>query len=163
MRKIITILLVLVVICCTGCFNNDNLQSSINSSSSTSQNSSTSQESVIEESLSYIDISSSTLSQDEQNEIDGLFYQNDLTMVSADPACVYNEKDGYFYLYGTGDGGQNFNCYKSRNLTDWEKLASAFKQAKDMNEQEKIATGLSATEFEDYKNNTWIKYLRIII
>ena len=119
MKKLITLFLtVITIFACFGCKNNQTNSSSVTSSfgSESSVSSSFVQESVIQENLEYIDISLDTLTSTEQEEVDKLFYKNDLTMVSADPACVYSEEDGYFYLYGTGDGGQNFNCYKSTNL-----------------------------------------------
>ncbi|MBO4963112.1 MAG: family 43 glycosylhydrolase, partial [Clostridia bacterium] len=149
------------IFACFGCKNNQNNTSTNTSSSNTSQSgvssSSSFQESVIQENLDYIDISLDTLTSLEQQEVDKLFYQNDLTMVSADPACVYCKDDGYFYLYGTGDGGQNFNCYKSTNLTSWEKLDNAFTQAKNLTYSQ-VESVLSQEEFDTYQANTWVKY-----
>ncbi|MBO4963113.1 MAG: family 43 glycosylhydrolase, partial [Clostridia bacterium] len=174
MKKIIPLILAIIMItACVGCVETTSPSSSLNvpstSSSSSSESSSSMQivssssvsssssaeEPIIEEDLEVIDASSSTLTSTQQAEVDKLFYQNDLNTVSADPACVYCEDDGYFYMYGTGH--TNFNCYRSRDLTSWEKLNNAFKQPKDMNYSE-VSSIMTETEFNNYKNNTWLKY-----
>jgi len=110
----------------------------------------------LEETLVYTDVSSGDLSEQEQSTIDSLFFENDigLAIESADPACVYGD-DGYYYLYGTGHN--RFNCYRSRDLANWESQTDAFKQPKNMNYSE-VSSIMTQTEFNNYKNNTWLKY-----
>ncbi len=63
-----------------------------------------------------------------------LFYQNDMTVMGADPSVIYisdpeSEDYGYFYLYPTSDFDFNvgaFAAYRSRNMIDWEFVSAAF-------------------------------------
>lgn len=57
-----------------------------------------------------------------------LWYKNDLDQNCADPSIIYNEDDGYYYMYMTSDelGCTGFNVYRSKQLNYWEQLAPAF-------------------------------------
>ena len=64
-----------------------------------------------------------------------LFYQNEITDFGADPGVIYiddetdKENYGYFYLYPTCDsdlGTQGIVAYRSKDLVDWEPVATAF-------------------------------------
>ena len=107
-----------------------------------------------ESAIAYTDISLDNLTAAQQEEIDSLFYQNNTDTVSADPACIYVEEEGYFYLYGTS--GSKINCFRSTNLTDWETMPNAFTQAKDMT-YSSVSGIMTEQEFADYQANSWIK------
>lgn len=52
-----------------------------------------------------------------------LFYRNDKKADGADPFVLDNTaRDGYYYMYTT-DG--SFSTYRSKNLTDWDKVGNA--------------------------------------
>ncbi len=67
-----------------------------------------------------------------------LFYKNDFSVVCADPGCLYvSEKDdpengGWFYMYSTGYSAAEgkeyafsaYPCYRSRNLSSWERIGA---------------------------------------
>ncbi len=60
-----------------------------------------------------------------------LYYLNELNFPIADPGVIYieeGEEKGYFYAYGTSDLIQchGFQCWRSKNLTDWEYVSVAF-------------------------------------
>lgn len=57
-----------------------------------------------------------------------LWYKNDLEQLCADPSIIYNDEDGYYYMYMTSDelGCAGFNVYRSKQLNYWEQLAPAF-------------------------------------
>ncbi len=130
--------------------------SSSSSLSSSSSSSSSSTPTIEGESpLAYTDISLDNLTTAQQEEIDRLFYQNNTETVSADPACIYVEEEGYFYLYGTS--GKKINCFRSTNLSDWEAMPDAFKQAIDMTYSE-VSDIMTEQEFASYQENSWIKY-----
>ena len=157
MKKLLTIVISTIMFCtCFGCVLTQPSSSSMEQSSLSSSESSSSsaEDPITEETLDYIDVSSSTLTSEQKAEVNELFYQNDLNTTSADPACIYCEDDGYFYMYGTGHS--NFNCYRSKDLTSWESLTPAFKQPKDMTYSE-VSSIMTQTEFNNYKNNTWLK------
>ena len=157
MKKLLTIVISTIMFCtCFGCVLTQPSSSSMEQSSLSSSESSSSsaEDPITEETLDYIDVSSSTLTSEQKAEVNELFYQNDLNTTSADPACIYCEDDGYFYMYGTGHS--NFNCYRSKDLTSWQALTPAFKQPKDMTYSE-VSSIMTQTEFNNYKNNTWLK------
>ncbi|RZJ77415.1 MAG: arabinan endo-1,5-alpha-L-arabinosidase [Flavobacterium sp.] len=54
-----------------------------------------------------------------------LTYQNPIINKSLPDPTVIKAKDGYFYLYAT-ENTKNVPIYKSKNLTDWEFLGTAF-------------------------------------
>lgn len=54
-----------------------------------------------------------------------LYYINEVKFAIADPSVIYvdhGEEEGYFYAYGTSDliGGRGFQCWRSKDLTNWE-------------------------------------------
>ncbi len=56
---------------------------------------------------------------------------NELNFPIADPGVIYveeGEEKGYFYAYGTSDLIQchGFQCWRSKDLTDWEYVDIAF-------------------------------------
>lgn len=60
-----------------------------------------------------------------------LYYLNELNFPIADPGVIYieeGEEKGYFYAYGTSDLIQchGFQCWRSKDLTDWEYVDIAF-------------------------------------
>lgn len=54
-----------------------------------------------------------------------LFYRNDLKIDMGDPMIVYDEESQYFYSSGTR-GTTSFHCFRSKNLSDWEKMDDLF-------------------------------------
>ncbi len=60
-----------------------------------------------------------------------LYYLNELNFEIADPTVIYveeGEEKGYFYAYGTSDLIQchGIQCWRSRDLTNWEYRGVAF-------------------------------------
>lgn len=60
-----------------------------------------------------------------------LYYLNELNFQIADPTVIYVEEGegaGYFYAYGTSDLIQchGFQCWRSKDLTNWEYVGVAF-------------------------------------
>ena len=61
-----------------------------------------------------------------------LFYTNETTEWGADPTVIYindgSSEDGYFYLYATSGyiNSNGIECWRSKNLTDWECMGAAF-------------------------------------
>ena len=60
-----------------------------------------------------------------------LYYLNELNFQIADPTVIYvdeGEGAGYFYAYGTSDLIQchGFQCWRSKDLTNWEYVGVAF-------------------------------------
>jgi len=159
MKKILVFFLIILfsISCLYGC--ND---SSDNSSSSSSSSS----ESVIETNLNYIDASRSDLTEEEQAEVNELFYQNTLdttvSPVTADPSVIYCEEDGYYYMYGTLDQvwvyGIGICCFRSKNLIDWEMIDNAFYQPNQTQlDYEKVSGLMTEEELAEYKEKSWIK------
>ena len=72
-----------------------------------------------------------------------LYYQNDMTVVGADPSVVYcddesdEENYGWFFMYVTGDT-KSLNVYKSRNMVDWELAGKAFAPEADSWAQQQV-------------------------
>ena len=72
-----------------------------------------------------------------------LYYQNDMTVVGADPSVVYcdDESDaenyGWFFMYVTGDT-RSLNVYKSRNMADWQLAGKAFAPESDSWAQQQV-------------------------
>ena len=98
-KRIITVILAIMLIFSTslfGCEDGSTKSSSKSSeiSSSSSSSSSVSMRNQLEaqesEDISYIDLSKN-LSESEQQEVDSLFFKNDLTNDGADPSCIYDE------------------------------------------------------------------------
>ena len=61
-----------------------------------------------------------------------LYYLNELKFEVADPTVIYvdrGEEKGYFYAYGTSDlvGGYGIQCWRSKDLTNWEYKSVAYK------------------------------------
>ncbi len=57
-----------------------------------------------------------------------LWYKNDLESLCADPSIVYDESDGYYYMYMTTDemGCRGYHVYRSKQLNYWENLGPCF-------------------------------------
>ena len=60
-----------------------------------------------------------------------LYYLNEMNLTLADPGVIYieeGEEKGYFYAYGTSDLVQchGFQCWRSKDLTNWEYVGVAF-------------------------------------
>ncbi len=129
--------------------------------------------------LQYIDVSLDDLNEEAQAEVDALFYQNDYSTLAADPACVYCEEDGYYYMYGTYDtpmSGQYSNhagirCFRSKTLTDWEPTGFASFEISNQTvgfaflqpvagvlDYSHVSDYMSQSDFEDYIANSWIKH-----
>lgn len=67
-----------------------------------------------------------------------LFYKNDFSVVCADPGCLYVSKEddpengGWFYMYSTGYSAAEgkeyafsaYPCYRSRDLSSWERIGA---------------------------------------
>ncbi len=64
------------------------------------------------------------MSGSEQQEVDSIFFKNDLTNDGADPSCIYDEKTGYYYMYTTG-----LYVKKSKDLIHWGESKKAFTYA----------------------------------
>lgn len=61
-----------------------------------------------------------------------LYYVNEFNFLLADPIVIYvdhGEEKGYFYAYGTSDmvGGYGIQCWRSKDLTNWEYKSAAYK------------------------------------
>ncbi len=68
---------------------------------------------------------------DEYQYNKNLYYLNELNFQIADPSVIYieeGEEAGYFYAYGTSDLIQchGFQCWRSKDLTNWEYRGVAF-------------------------------------
>ena len=60
-----------------------------------------------------------------------LYYLNEFKYKIADPDVIYvdkGEEAGYFYAYGTSDliGGAGIQCWRSKDLTNWEYKSAAY-------------------------------------
>lgn len=73
-----------------------------------------------------------TVSTTEYNK--NLFYLNTLDFQVADPTVIYIDDEdstefGYFYAYGTSDliGCNGFQCWRSKDMTNWEDMGVALK------------------------------------
>ena len=60
-----------------------------------------------------------------------LYYLNEFKFKIADPTVIYidhGEEAGYFYTYGTSDlvGGAGIQCWRSKDLTNWEYKSVAY-------------------------------------
>lgn len=58
-------------------------------------------------------------------------YQNDLETLGADPSVIYvteGDQAGYYYMYLTSDqiGASGYQCFRSKNLNDWECMGVAY-------------------------------------
>ena len=58
-------------------------------------------------------------------------YRNDLVTMGADPSVIYvteGEEAGYYYMYLTSDdiGASGFQCFRSKDLNDWECMGVAY-------------------------------------
>lgn len=133
-KRIITVILAIMLIFSTsliGCEDGSTKSSSKSPeiSSSSSSSSSVSMRNQLEaqesEDISYIDLSKN-LSESEQQEVDSLFFKNDLTNDGADPSCIYDEASGNFYMYTTG-----LYARKSTDLIHWEKSSRVFTYAEN--------------------------------
>ena len=65
-----------------------------------------------------------------------LFYQNDLLLTAADPHCIYiteGEYKDWFFMYATSDeiGCTGYQCWKSKDLNNWEYVGICFMPEKD--------------------------------
>ncbi len=79
--------------------------------------------------FSYITYENDTYDQYSYNK--NLYYLNELNFEIADPTVIYieeGEEKGYFYAYGTSDLIQchGFQCWRSKDLTNWEYRGVAF-------------------------------------
>ncbi len=77
-------------------------------------------------SLKYYDYKGSTVEYNRET-----VYQNDLKVLGADPSAIYiseGEQAGYYYMYFTSDdiGASGYQCYRSKNLNDWECMGVAY-------------------------------------
>ena len=74
-----------------------------------------------------------------------LFYRNDRVADGADPFVLDNtSRDGYYYMYTT-DG--SFSTFRSKNLTDWEKVGNALDNLHfDANGNPSLARRLSSKD-----------------
>ena len=104
-------------------FSSSSSSSSSEFSSSSSSSSGNPHETQEIEDISYIDLSKN-LSGSEQQEVDSIFFKNDLTNDGADPSCIYDEKTGYYYMYTTG-----LYVKKSKDLIHWGESKKAFTYA----------------------------------
>lgn len=71
-----------------------------------------------------------TVSNEDYNK--SLYFLNELKFEVADPSVIYvdrGEEKGYFYAYGTSDmvGGHGIQCWRSKDLTNWEYKSVAYK------------------------------------
>ena len=85
--------------------------------------------STVEGDFSYITYSEDTYDDYSYNK--NLYYLNELNFQIADPTVIYVEEGegkGYFYAYGTSDLIQchGFQCWRSKDLTNWEYVGVAF-------------------------------------
>lgn len=129
-KRIITVIIAIMLIfstCLFGCKENSGKSSSKSSKSSLSSSISTRNQLEAQESedISYIDLSKN-LSETEQQEVDSLFFKNDLTNDGADPSCIYDEASGSFYMYTTG-----LYAKKSTDLIHWGTAKKVFTYATD--------------------------------
>lgn len=129
--------------------------SSSSMASSSSVNPIPPEDPMTEVALDYIDVSASGLTAYEQEKVDSIFYQNTNQVSGADPACVWVEEDGYFYMYATGH--DRFTCFRSRNLTEWEKLPDAMNQPRHLS-YSSVSSLMSQAEFNTYVDQTWLKH-----
>lgn len=81
-----------------------------------------------------------------------LYYRNDLKIDMGDPMVVYDDESGYFYSSGTR-GTTSFHCFRSRDLSDWEKIDDLF--VPDSSSWSK--TGLWAPDIQKI-NGKWYLY-----
>ena len=130
------------------------------------------------EEIEYIDLHSSSLTTQQKEQIDALFYKNVVTSKSdqtgeltnpctADPSVVYCKEDGYYYMYGTYDTAQGtdkwrISCFRSSDFIKWEQLDYAFygptSSTSTYESVIKDSGVMTEAEFNNYKSTTWIKY-----
>jgi len=193
MKKLLSTIIValLAITCFVGCMEPTTEDSSsrnqgVSSQSQSSSNSISSSQGVIETNLDYIDVSSSTLTTEQKAEVDKLLYKNTINttaskgpiaVATADPAVIYCEQDGYYYMYGTYDTPKSgpyhygIRCFRSKNLTDWEnsgftsstiggqEVGFAYKQPyENLLEYSSLSSVMTQAEFDNYTATTWMKY-----
>ena len=86
-------------------------------------------DSKVEGEFDYISYENDTY--DEYSYNKNLYYLNELNFPVADPTVIFveeGEEKGYFYAYGTSDLIQchGFQCWRSKDLTNWEYVGVAF-------------------------------------